>query len=182
MIMPKRGGIPGMIDYRHTGDLAVLECECVVIPGRGRPVRIWFRVLWVGEADNAGRAESFEFSVLPRADAKAAEGPLSQLGLSDFGSPAGPILAVPVGHRFFVVGDLAGLRIEIEGAAGAIGDVSQVTEQRAFDAFLDLGADRFALANAVEKIAEMLEVASPAFETAGEFARSDRKICRCCRR
>ena len=43
----------------------------------------------------------------------------------------------------------------MECAPGAIGDVAQVAEQRAFLAFFDLGVGLFATANAIEKILDV---------------------------
>src|SRR6266545_3788348 len=83
---------------------------------------------------------------------------------SDLRFPTLPIFPTPQLAGFLVADDSAGLRFEVERAAGAPGDVSQVTPECALDPFLNLRVQLAAVADAVDEVREMTGVVPLAFD------------------
>jgi rhamnose transport system permease protein len=87
----------------------------------------------------------------------------------DLRFPVGPILATPQCRDGGIALRLAGRRIEIHGMARAVGDVSQLAQERAFVTFFDVGIWPAAGTDAIEKIPQMRVVAVEALAFGGEL-------------
>src|SRR3954447_6304958 len=74
----------------------------------------------------------------------------------DLRLPAGAVVAGPEVHRFFVVDDVAVFFVDGEDTVDAVGDVAEVTEKRALDAFGDVGIGPTAAADAGEKVGNVV--------------------------
>src|SRR5690348_10558023 len=80
----------------------------------------------------------------PPGRARAASTPARRAYL---GLPARRVLAGPEHHRLGVVENMPILRVAAQRAAGALGDVAEVAEQRALVSLLDLGDGFGAMTN-----------------------------------
>src|ERR1700722_18380951 len=70
------------------------------------------------------------------------------------------VLAGPERHGRLVVQDVAVLRVALQAAAGAVGDVAEVAKQGALVPFLDFAVEPGAFANGVEEISQVWSVAA----------------------
>src|SRR5205085_2255840 len=66
--------------------------------------------------------------------------------------PTRPVFARPEGFGGAVSDYVAGLRVDIQRVAGAVGDVAEMAEQRALHALFDLGVRTLAGADAVQEV------------------------------
>src|SRR4051812_44510211 len=80
----------------------------------------------------------------------------------DFRLPALAVFAAPQGLLLCVAGDLVGFGVEVDGAAGAPGDVAEVAGEGAAVAEFDVGVGALAAAGAVEEVVDVLGVAAVA--------------------
>ena len=74
---------------------------------------------------------------------------------SDFWFPTPAILAAPQSRGSFILDDPMRFGIKADGVTGAVSDISEMAEQRAFVAFLDISVRRLAVPDAIQKILVM---------------------------